>query len=260
MTHLVIGDLHGHLNDFRRLLVDRSLCDSQDRWIGGTHQLWMIGDFFDRGNAGVGCIDLIMSLQSQAEAAGGAVHGILGNHELMILCAHKFGDELTNTGVSARSLWLRWGGVAEELAQLTEAHIHWLERLPAMCKVGETLLLHADAMFYVEQGRTIDAVNQRFFKLTQSSDLDEWSQVLRGFAEHEAFSALAMTGEKRASQVLKFYGAQRMVHGHTPISMANGAEPEEVDRAWTYADGQCTNVDGGIYLGGPGFIYEFEEA
>ena len=36
MTHMVIGELHGHLNDFRRLLVAHSLCDSQDlaRWAG----------------------------------------------------------------------------------------------------------------------------------------------------------------------------------------------------------------------------------
>jgi hypothetical protein len=60
MAHFVIGDLHGYLSDFRRLLVENQLCDERDQWIGGQHNLWMIGDFFDRGDEGVACVDLIM--------------------------------------------------------------------------------------------------------------------------------------------------------------------------------------------------------
>jgi hypothetical protein len=256
MAHYVIGDLHGHLNDYRRLLQNQALTDAADQWTGGTHQLWLIGDFFDRGDKGVECVELTMQLQRQARAVGGDVNAILGNHELMLLCAYKFGEQLTSSGVSAKSLWIRWGGIDAELARLKPEHIHWLERLPALQRVGDALLLHADAMFYVEHGRTVEAVNQRFFDLTQNSDLERWEQVLRDFSEHEAFSSLAMTGEQRASQLLKYYGARQLVHGHTPISMANGTPAHEVDRAWTYAGERCINVDGGIYLGGPGFVHE----
>jgi len=256
MAHYVIGDLHGHLHDYRRLLQDQLLCDGADQWIGGTHQLWLIGDFFDRGDMGVECVELTMQLQMQARAVGGDVNAILGNHELMLLCANKFGEQLTASGVSAKAMWVRWGGISEELARLKPAQIHWLERLPALQMVGDILLLHADAMFYVEHGRTVDAVNQRFFDLTQDSDLSRWEQILRDFSEHEGFSGLAMTGERRANQILRFFGAQQLVHGHTPISMANGTPAETVNRAWTYARGQCINVDGGIYLGGPGFVHE----
>ena len=31
---------------------------------------------------------------------------------------------------------------------------------------------------------------------------------------------------------------------------------EDVTEAWTYAGGRCVNVDGGIYLGGPGFVHQ----
>ena len=169
MAHYVIGDLHGHLNDYRRLLQNQALTDAADQWTGGTHQLWLIGDFFDRGDKGVECVELTMQLQRQARAVGGDVNAILGNHELMLLCAYKFGEQLTSSGVSAKSLWIRWGGIDAELARLKPEHIHWLERLPALQRVGDALLLHADAMFYVEHGRTVEAVNQRFFDLTQNS-------------------------------------------------------------------------------------------
>ncbi len=258
MAHYVIGDLHGHLHDYRRLLQEQLLCDAADQWIGGSHQLWLMGDVFDRGDKGVECVELTMQLQLQARAVGGDVNAILGNHELMLLCAYKFGDELTSSGVSAKAMWVRWGGINEELARLRPEHIHWLERLPALHRVGDTLLLHADSMFYVEHGRTVEAVNQRFFDLTQSADLSRWESMLRDFAEHEGFSGLALTGERRASQMLTYYGAKQLVHGHTPISMANGTSAAEVDQAWSYAGGQCLNVDGGIYLGGPGFVHELK--
>jgi fructose-1,6-bisphosphatase len=257
MAHFVIGDLHGYLSDFRRLLVESQLCDDQCQWVGGEHNLWMIGDFFDRGDAGVACVDLIMDLQRQAAAVGGSVQGLLGNHELMVLAAYKFGDRPTSAGQSFSQMWQRWGGVAEEMSRLTPEHVAWLERLPAMQRVDNRLLLHADNMFYVEHGRSVEAVNKNLFALTQDDDHERWFSVLRSFSERQAFSSLSMTGGQRAKQMLRYFGAEQLIHGHTPISEANGTPPESVVQAWVYADEQCVNVDGGLYLGGPGFVYRF---
>jgi hypothetical protein len=257
MTHFVIGDLHGYLSDFRRLLVDNQLCDDRDQWIGGKNNLWMIGDFFDRGDEGVACVDLIMDLQRQAAAVGGSVQGLLGNHELMVLAAYKFGDLPASTDQSFLQLWQRWGGVIDEMSRVTPAHVAWLERLPAMQRVDNRLLVHADSMFYVEQGRSVEAVNDNLFALTQSDDHERWLLVLRAFSERQAFSGLLMTGTQRATQMLRYFGAEQLIHGHTPISEANGTPPEDVLQAWIYADEQCVNVDGGLYLGGPGFVYRF---
>jgi hypothetical protein len=51
-----------------------------DLW--GGH-LVLVGDFVDRGTMVTEVLWLIYSLESQAEAAGGKVHYILGNHEIM---------------------------------------------------------------------------------------------------------------------------------------------------------------------------------
>ncbi len=259
MSTYIIGDLHGHYRDYQRLLKSTGLCDENLQWTGGEHHLWLIGDFFDRGASGINCVNLTMSLQEGARKAGGDVNSLLGNHELMILCAYKFGDARGEGGLTVMDQWLRWGGIESDLEHMNESHVQWLSDLPAMVKVEDALLLHADAMLYVEHGITVDAVNQSFINLTRSDNLDLWLQTLRGFSEHMAFSALGISGSRRAKQLLGLYRAKFLVHGHTPIPYARQVEPETVDSAWLYADGQCVNVDGGMYMGGPGFVYELSQ-
>lgn len=256
MSDFVIGDLHGHLNDYRRLLGRAGLIDDDDRWCGGDHRLWLIGDLFDRGIHGIDCLELTMSLESQAREQGGEVITLLGNHEMMILCAYKFGDTLTSAGMPVRDQWLMWGGIEADLRRMTGRHAEWLARLPVMARHEDTLMIHADAMFYTEYGRRIDEVNCRFREIIEDGELHEWELALRAFCEHRAFSALGMTGQDRAEQMLRFFGARRIVHGHTPIPIATGQPAEAATQARTYAGGRCTNVDGGIYMGGPGFIHE----
>ncbi len=43
------------------------------------------GDMFDRGDQVTECLWLVYALEETAKAAGGYVHFILGNHELMNL-------------------------------------------------------------------------------------------------------------------------------------------------------------------------------
>ncbi|MBD3649623.1 MAG: metallophosphoesterase [Pseudomonadales bacterium] len=259
MSTFVIGDLHGHYNKYKQLLQSAGLCDSSLCWTGGDHNLWLIGDFFDRGNSGIDCVELTMSLQQEAARAGGYVNSILGNHELMILCAWRFRDRKTTGGMKVIDQWLTWGGVESDLTRMNETHVDWLKGLPAMVRLGSRLLLHADAMLYVNHGHTPEQVNAGFARLLESDDLRQWEITLNAFAEHRAFSELGITGKQRARQLLKLFGADQLIHGHTPISFANGTPPEEVTGAWTYADGLCINVDAGLYLGGPGFVYEIAD-
>ncbi len=256
MSTYIIGDLHGYHEHYVRLLQEAGLCDNNQNWTGGEHQLWLIGDLFDRGQSGIKCLDITRKLQQQAGESGGLVQCLLGNHELMILCAYRFGDELTREGRPVSDLWLSWGGVPQDLADFTENHALWIENLPAMARIGNALLLHADSMIYINYGLAVEEVNTAFKELMQSRDLKAWETALASFAEHMAFSGLEITGKQRAKQVLRLYGGEILIHGHTPIPYAQGSSPEKVTSPWVYAGGMCINVDGGIYLGSPGFIYE----
>ncbi|HKI75447.1 MAG TPA: metallophosphoesterase [Pseudomonadales bacterium] len=259
MRTYVIGDLHGYYAEYRRLLVDAGLADAEGQWTGGDSHLWLIGDIYDRGEQATECVDLTMSLQHQAAEAGGHVNALLGNHEMMLLCACKFGDALTTGGMRVADQWQMWGGVPAEMEKIEARHIAWLERLPAMQLLGDTLLIHADAMFYVEHGRTPEQVNASLWNILASADLHLWEGTLRAFTEHRAFSALGLTGQQRAERLLQYFKAERLIHGHTPIPLATGQRPDQVREAWTYANGRCVNVDGGIYLGSPGFVYQLDQ-
>ena len=132
MTTHLIGDLHGHYRDYQRLLISAGLVDESLNWSGEDANLWLMGDFFDRGASGIKCIDLTMKLQQQADAKGGSVKALLGNHELMILCAYHFRDEITSMNETVFDQWLRWGGIESDFTELTPIHADWIAALPAM--------------------------------------------------------------------------------------------------------------------------------
>jgi hypothetical protein len=54
-------------------------------WIGGRAHLIFCGDLVDRGPDDRAVLDVVRALQKQAESAGGRVHALLGNHEVMNL-------------------------------------------------------------------------------------------------------------------------------------------------------------------------------
>jgi hypothetical protein len=82
---VAIGDVHGALDEFVVVLRGVELVDEELNWIGGRTHLVSLGDLVDRGDYGRQVMDLVMRLQAEAEAAGGAVHIVLGNHEVMNL-------------------------------------------------------------------------------------------------------------------------------------------------------------------------------
>jgi hypothetical protein len=80
---VAVGDLHGDLDATRRALKLAGAIDDRDRWIGGDLVLVQTGDQLDRGNDEQAILDLFVRLANEAAEAGGAVHALNGNHELM---------------------------------------------------------------------------------------------------------------------------------------------------------------------------------
>jgi hypothetical protein len=130
-----------------------------------------------------------------------------------------------------------------------------MAQLPAMALVGDSLLLHADAPFYLKYGTTIEEVNNNVHELLRHSDALSWEELLEDFARRGVFMS-SIYGVEFASRYLQQFGGQRLVHGHTPISRMLNCPPKKVNAPWTYAEGQCVNVDGGLALGGSGFVYQ----
>lgn len=80
---VAVGDLHGDLAAARASLRLAGAIDAEDRWIGGPLVVVQTGDQLDRGDEERPLIELLERLVLAARAAGGALHRLTGNHELM---------------------------------------------------------------------------------------------------------------------------------------------------------------------------------
>ena len=248
----VVGDIHGYRQRLEILLRQAALVDEQQRWCGGSAALWFAGDLCDRGPDGVGVYELVMRLQGEAEAAGGKVGCLMGNHDLALLAAYLMGDQPSALkGGTYLRYWLRYGGIPSDMERLKARHVDWLLDLPAMGREGDWLLIHADSEFYRRYGESIAAVNATTAALMRQRDSAVWDCYLDDFTERHAFD------RDRGEALVAFlatYGGSRLVHGHTPIPNLTGQAPGSVTGPLVYAGSRAVNVDGGIYMGGPGFV------
>ncbi len=251
----VISDIHGELRALHKLLRQHKLIDGHEHWSGESKVLWFLGDLVDRGHDSIGVLDLVMRLQEEAKAAGGEVHCLLGNHEMLLLAAYQFGRRSTGLSSNFITKWRRNGGHREDLAKLTKAHFDWLTALPAMATIASHLLIHADATFYTRYGRSVTEVNETLSNLLKRSDALAWEELLEEFAMRGIFNH-SLAGEEFVSRFLTIFGGTCIIHGHTPITLMSKVPAKKVQEPWVYAHGRCINVDGGMFLGGPGVVHE----
>jgi len=90
---VAVGDLHGAYEHFVEILEGTKLVDAELNWIGGKTHLVQIGDVLDRGDKPKDIFDLAIKLEKEAEAVGGKVHMMIGNHEEMNLANTAFDRE-----------------------------------------------------------------------------------------------------------------------------------------------------------------------
>ena len=180
---VAVGDVHGAYPALVSILEEAGLIDEERRWSGRTATFVQVGDFLDRGADPRAVMDLLMSLQKEAEAAGGRVVVLMGNHEVMHLVSvfrdnnpdsyMAFASESTQKareaeyravfkaarkraalagrlgpvrGAAVKKEWLESHppGTLPYLRAISPGGVYgdWLRSLPALVRVGETLLVH----------------------------------------------------------------------------------------------------------------------
>jgi hypothetical protein len=82
---VAFADVHGAYDELVRALRTSGVVDEGLHWAAGATHVVSLGDVLDRGSGARPALDLLMRLQAEAAAAGGRVHVLLGNHELMNL-------------------------------------------------------------------------------------------------------------------------------------------------------------------------------
>ena len=82
---VAIADVHGAHDAMLRTLQNASVINDAGRWIAGDTHLVIVGDLLDRGPDSRAVMDFLMGLEREAQEAGGRVHVLIGNHEVMNL-------------------------------------------------------------------------------------------------------------------------------------------------------------------------------
>jgi hypothetical protein len=134
---VAIADIHGGFEPFVSILTAAKLIDAQRHWIGGKAVLVQTGDITDRGTGVREALDLLMSLEKEAGAAGGKVNVTLGNHEVM----NMFG-ELRDV---APEVLTAFGGEAAYIAAFSRdgRYGKWLRGKPVVTTINGTAFMHA---------------------------------------------------------------------------------------------------------------------
>jgi hypothetical protein len=134
----VISDIHGEYDTLVAVLRNAGVIDGQNRWSARRAQLVVAGDMTDRGRDVTRLLWFLYSLEKQAEQAGGRVHVLLGNHEVMVMLAdlrYVHGKELAiahGHGISYDRLFDPRRSILGR----------WLASKPAVVRIGDLLLAH----------------------------------------------------------------------------------------------------------------------
>lgn len=244
---VAVGDVHGDYVAFLGVLQQAGVIDARRKWSGGTTVLVQTGDVTDRGPQSRKVMHLLMDLEKQAAKAGGRVHALLGNHEVMNMrgdlryvtpeeyASHASldaeslreqvflanGDPARKADPAYRAAWMGahppgWVELRQAFAPRGE-YGRWLRTHDTVVKVGDTLFLHggispAYAMLQADEINT--RVNKALVgptpdaePLLTDQDGPLWYRGL-ALAPEPALAA-------HVDDVLARHGVARIVVGHT---------------------------------------------
>lgn len=134
----ILGDTHGEYDRVVTLLRNAGLIDAEHDWSGGSAHLVFLGDLTDRGGEVTRLLWFVYALERQAERAGGRVHVLLGNHEVLVMA----GDERYVAPPELQNVAAQGLTYAEAFHPDRSVLGRWLASKPAVMRIGDVLLAH----------------------------------------------------------------------------------------------------------------------
>jgi hypothetical protein len=128
---VAIGDLHGDLRAFGAIGRACALLDERGCWRGGSTHLVLMGDLVGGDDSRL-LLNALMRLEREAMRAGGRVHALLGNHDLLPV-AGRFGKLTRGERRDYRRSDFRGQG----------RYAEWVLARRTILKIGRTLYVHA---------------------------------------------------------------------------------------------------------------------
>ena len=244
-----VSDIHGKYDTLIRLLEKNRIIDGARRWDWGDGHLVIVGDVFDRGDQMTEALWFIYGLEQEARQAGGRVHLLLGNHEMMVLQRDLRYVAKKYTNVTARVLKIN---VADLYGPDTELG-RWLRSKHALIKLNDVLFVHGGiSPELLNHAFTIPHINEMVRGSIDARDyeieLEDTLRLLHGsrgpfwyrgyFRERQG---IPMATAPHVKATCEFYSAGTIVVGHTIV-----------DELTVLFDGRVIAVETGMHSGAEG--------
>jgi len=217
-----VSDIEGQFSGFRKLLLANKVIDEQYNWIYGKGHLVICGDLFDRGLAVTETIWLIYKLEELAKAAGGYVHTILGNHDIMNLSGDlryvqpKYMESAKLMGVDYMTLYDK----SSELGR-------WLRTKNTIEKIGDNLCMHAGVSPVInELGHAVAEINtlcRPFYDQVKhlqgvgNEKIDPFFQGKSSLFWYRGYFFEPKATEAEVAKTLEIFKVKRIIVGHTIV-------------------------------------------
>lgn len=213
---IVVGDVHGCLDEFRSLLDLLSFRQGHDRLV-------QVGDLMDKGPDPVGCVRFARSVGAEV---------IMGNHEDSHVRFRR--HEATRTATGKPNPMLKFAEDVDKVTQnaaLSDDEVVWMASLPLVLDLGGGLVaVHGgfEPAFSVE--------NQSKAMLRVRYVNDQGRMATNGTSPLDQPSGSVRWAER-------WTGPQSVVYGHAAHSLVS----PKVD---AFPGGWCFAVDTGAVYGG----------
>lgn len=213
-----VSDIHGQNELFLGLLRAQKIINAHNHWAFGKGVLVINGDVFDRGPYQTEALWAIYRLAQEAQAAGGSVQMVLGNHESMVLR----GDlrYLSPKYLVVAKLLQR--SVAELYGKDTELG-QWLRTRATVLRLGDTLFVHGgispDLPRHAPELVALNAkVRARLGDARASLNDDpqaSWLFLGEGPLWYRGYFKMPRASSGEVDALLKQFAVRRIVVGHT---------------------------------------------
>ena len=128
---VAIGDLHGDVRAFGAIGRACGLVDEDGGWTGGSAHVVLMGDLMGGDDSRL-LIHAVMRLEREARGAGGRVHTLIGNYDLLPVLGRLRRLTRKERRSYGKNDFRKDGPYSE-----------WLRSRPTIVKIGSTVFVHA---------------------------------------------------------------------------------------------------------------------
>ena len=269
---VAVSDIHGAYGALVKTLQAADIIDDERAWSGGKTHFVITGDLLDRGPESRRVMDLIIRLEYEALRAGGRVHQLLGNHEVMNLIGdlryvsdEEYAAFLDIESAEEREYWYQ-RFVRSKRADVNESDVRaefdekappgffghrrafrhdgiygkWLLKKPVMVVINDTVFVHGGVPPYVAE-HGLSGVNG-----TLKKDLLEYMTTSAALVDTDVLSPIDSFKQSPAMLTEQIENGQLdgepMISARRLIDLSNSPLHGPVSPTWYRGTATCNSL------------------